>query len=142
MVGKRGIAAIIAASIIAAIMLALVFLPILVFANIDIKGLRDSYHVNEEIAFSVTISGFARQCAETQVSVVGVSQTDFEHALYYETPTCGGDVRFFFLYDLPRDGTTFTLSLDQPGSYKVVITYEGLFGDVSSSREKEFTVTG
>lgn len=141
MVGKRGIAAITAASIVAAIMLALVFLPILVFANIDIKGLRDSYRVNEEVTFSATISGFARQCAETRISVVGVSQPDFEHPLYYETPTCGGDVRFFFLYDLPRDGTTFTLSLNQPGTYKVVITYEGLFGDVSSLHEKEFTIT-
>lgn len=141
MVRTRGIAAIIAASAAAVIILVLVFLPILAFASVDIQGLRDSYRVNEEIAFSATISGFARLCAETRVSVVGVSDPDFHYGFYLETPVCGGDMRFFFQYDIPRDGRTFTFNLDQPGTYKVVVTYEGLFGDVSSLGEKEFTVT-
>lgn len=139
---KLRTAVIIVASTPAAIMLLLIFLPIYTFVNIDIKGLNDSYRINEEITFSATISGFARQCADVEASVVGVDQADFSYGLYYETPVCGAeDVRMFFWYDIPRNEKQFSLSLNQTGTYKVVIIHKGLIDNVTSLRETEFTVT-
>lgn len=140
MLVTRRSTAIIAASTAVGIMLLMIFLPVFSFVNIDIKGLKDSYRTNEEITFSATISGFARQCADTQVSVVGVSRPDFKHEVYYETPVCGADIHMFFMYDIPRDERQFSLSLDQTGTYKVMITHKGLIDGVTSSSEKEFTV--
>lgn len=143
MVSKLRIWAIVAASIAAGITLMLMFLPIYTYVNIEIKDLKNHYRTGEEVTFSATISGFARQCADIEVSVVGMNRSDFQYDLYQVTPLCRAeDVRMFFTYDIPPDEKHFTISLNQTGTYKVMISYDELINGVSSLREKEFTVTG
>jgi hypothetical protein len=143
MVIKLRTIAIISASTAAGIMLLMIFLPIYSFVNIDINGIKDSYRVGEEIQFSATISGFARQCAVTQASVIGMDQPNFTQGLYYETPQCGSeDIRFFFAYDIPRGERDFTISLNQTGTYKVLVSYKSLIDNTTSLGEREFMVTG
>lgn len=95
------------------------------YVDVTILGLQESYNVDEPVRFSALIEGY-----ETGCGTVKAIMTEKESGANYGTSLvadCSIDSPFHDLkWNLPVDytGEMFSIPVDRPGTYELVVTYE------------------
>lgn len=95
------------------------------YIDLAVVGLQDSYYTGEPVRFSVLVEGYGTGCGTLEVAM-----TEKNTGMSYSTglvSDCPVDAPFHDLrLNLPVDhiGEEFSISVDQPGTYELLVTYK------------------
>lgn len=114
------------------------------FVKITINGLKESYKAKEPISFSATIEGYGNPCGEIEGKVLGTTSTGstFTFGPWADVPNCvANQPDISFVHKFPLEGNSITTSLNQTGTYNLIVTFKELPSNKESQAQQGFAVT-
>lgn len=114
------------------------------FVKITINDLKVRYKAKAPIIFSATIEGYGKPCGEIQAKILGTASTGSNVTIgpWAQVPSCVANQQSTsFVEKFPLVGDSITTSVNQTGTYKLMVTFKELPSNKESLAYQEFTVT-
>jgi hypothetical protein len=113
------------------------------FVKIAINGLKESYKANEPISFSATIEGYGKPCGEIEGKILGATSAGSNITIgpWTQVPNCvANQPNTSFTHKFPLENNSINTSVNQTGTYKLVIIFRELPSNKESQAQQEFAV--
>ena len=117
------------------------------YLNFTIGGLQESYLLGQPVGFTVDIEGFESACGSSEIVVErideGGTQAPFWSTItFFDCGSVAAQYRNISLhFPWPEFGPLYQISIDQPGTYVLTVSFETDYTFVRYSTTKEFVVT-